>query len=73
MHLLFSQKEGSERYPFSSWTPGAYVLRLFLNQANGRNAREVACLGPIQITDAMLSAYKAGVGNSLCPSRHILL
>lgn len=73
MYLLFSQEEGSERYPFSSWTPGAYEFRLFLNQANGRISREVACLGPIQITDAMLSAYTAGAGNSLCPSRQILV
>ena len=73
MHLLFSQEEGSEKYPFSSWTPGAYKFRLFLNQANGRLGREVACLGPMQITDVMLSTYKAGVGNSLCPSRQILV
>lgn len=73
MHLLFSQEECSEKYPFSSWTPGAYEFRLFLNQANGRLGREVACLGPIQITDAMLSAYTAGVGNSLCPNRQILV
>jgi len=73
MHLLFSEEEGSEKYPFSSWTPGAFKFRLFLNQANGRLGREVACLGPMQITDVMLSTYKAGVGNSLCPSRQILV
>jgi len=73
MHLLFSQEEGSEKYPFSLWTPGAYKFRLFLNQVDGRLGREVACLGPMQITDAILSAYKAGVGKSLCPSRQILV
>jgi len=56
MRLLFSQEEGSEKYPFSLWTPGAYKFCLFLNQVDGRLGREVACLGPMQITDAILSA-----------------
>ena len=71
MYVLFSQEEHSEKYPFSPWTSGTYKFRLFLNQANGRLGREVACLGPMLITGELLSAYKAGVGNSLCPNRQI--
>jgi hypothetical protein len=71
MYLLFSQEEGSEKYPFSSWTPGAYKFRLFLNRANGGLGQEVACLGPVQITADILSAYKAGDSTSFCPSRLI--
>lgn len=71
MHLLFSQEGNSEKYPFSLWTPGTYKFRLFLNQANGELGREVACLGPMQITAELLSENKAGVGISLCPSRQI--
>ena len=71
MHLLFSQEEGSLKYPFSTWSSGSYKFRLFLNRTNGQQGQEVACLGPMQITDAMLSGYKAGVGSSLCPSRWI--
>lgn len=71
MHLLFSQEENSEKYPFSSWTSGNYIFRLFVNHFKGEQGREIACLGPMQITDEMLSAYKAGSGNSLCPSRQI--
>lgn len=71
MHLLFSQEEHSEKYPFSSWASGNYKFRLFMNRTNGRSGREVACLGPMQITDELISAYKTGVGNSLCSSRQI--
>jgi hypothetical protein len=71
MYLHFSQEEHSEKYPFSSWTPGTYKFRLFFNQANGDLGREVACLGPMQITGELLSEYKVGTGVSLCPSRQI--
>jgi len=71
MYLLFSQEEHSEKYPFSMWTAGNYKFRLFLNHSNGERGREVASLGYMQITGELLSAYKAGVGNSLCPSRQI--
>lgn len=71
MYLLFLQEENSEKYPFSSWTSGNYKFRLFLNDTNGSLGREVACLGPMQITSELLSTYKTGVGNSLCPSRQI--
>ena len=71
MHLLFSQEEGSLKYPFSTWSSGNYIFRLFVNRTNGQQGQEVACLGPMQITDAMLSGYKAGVGSSLCPGRQM--
>lgn len=71
MCILFSQEENSKKYPFSSWTSGNYKFLLFLNHANGGRGQEVASLGPMQITGEMLSAYSAGVGNSLCPSRQI--
>jgi hypothetical protein len=71
MYLLFSQEGNSEKYPFSSWTSGNYIFRLFLNRSNSQQGQEVARLGPMQITDAMLSAYATGAGSSLCPSRQI--
>jgi hypothetical protein len=71
IYLLFSQEESSEKYPFSSWTSGKYIFRLFLNRSNSEQGQEVASLGPMQVTDAMLSGYAAGTGSSLCPSRQI--
>jgi hypothetical protein len=71
MYLLFSQEENSEKYPFSSWASGNYRFCLFINQSNSGKGQEVASQGPIQVTDAMLSSYKAGTGSSLCLSRQI--
>jgi len=73
IHLFFSQEEGSLKYPFSTWSSGNFIFRLFLNRTKGQQSQEVACLGPMQITDAMLSGYKAGVGSSLCLSRQIVV
>ena len=70
-HLLFSQEEKAEKYPFSTWKEGNYTFRLFLNQSNGGRATEVATLGPMQITGEMLLNYANGTGLSLCPSRAI--
>lgn len=71
MYLLFSQEERAEKYPFSKWTEGSYTFRLFLNQSNNGRAIEVAALGPMQITEEMLSNYRKGIGLSLCPGREI--
>jgi hypothetical protein len=71
MHLLFSQVENSAKYPFTSWASGNYIFRLFLNCSSGEQGKEVASLGPMQVTDVMLSAYFEGTGSSFCPSRQI--
>lgn len=70
-YILFSQEEKSPIYPFSSWEPGDYTFRLFINQSNGGCAQEVSCIGPMQITKEMLTSYSNGNGCSLCPSREI--
>ncbi|MDR3412226.1 MAG: hypothetical protein P4L87_14990 [Formivibrio sp.] len=69
--ILFAQEEKSDKYPFSSWSPGNYTFRVFINQSNGGQAQEVCCLGPMQITTEMLANYSSGCGVSLCPSRAI--
>lgn len=70
-HILFSQEETSEKYPYSSWESNSYTFRLFLNKSSGGRALEVYQTGPIQITASMLSDYKSGNGFSLCPNRVI--
>lgn len=70
-YILFSQEQNSEEYPFSPWSAGNYTFRLFLNQSNGGRAQQASCIGPMQISVEMLSAYTAGVGSSLCPNRAI--
>ncbi len=70
-YLMFCQDENSEHYPFSTWTAGNYTFKLFLNQSNNGHAIEVATLGPMEITSAMLASYAQDTGLSLYPSRAI--
>jgi hypothetical protein len=60
MHLLFSQEEGSLKYPFSNWISGNYKFRLFLNYTDVNLYQETACSGPKKVTDYLLSGYEAG-------------
>jgi len=69
--FLFSQEENSPTYPFSLWEAGDYTFRLFINQSNGGRAQQVSCVGPMKITEEMLTSYSNGNGCSICPSREI--
>jgi hypothetical protein len=70
-HIMFLQETQSEAYPLSPWIPGTYTFTLFINRSNGGKAEEVSCVGPMTITQGMLTSYSQGSGQSLSPNRLI--
>lgn len=69
-HIVFSQEETSKRYPFSSWTPGKYVFRLFAKHTGSRSPVDMGNIEMV-ISDKMLSEYKTGTSTSLAPTREL--
>jgi hypothetical protein len=68
--IAFTQEEKSTRYPFSTWSPGPHVFRLYLKHS-GRTLRiEVGAITK-EINSEMLADYKAGVSISLTPTREL--
>jgi hypothetical protein len=69
-HIVFSQEENSGRYPFSPWSPGKHVFRLFIKHTGSRAPVEV-CSVTNDISEKLTTDYKAGTSASLNPSREL--
>jgi hypothetical protein len=69
-HIVFSQEENSVRYPFSPWSPGKHVFRLFIKHTGSRAPVEV-CRVTKEISEKLIADYKAGTSVSLNPSREL--
>lgn len=68
--IAFTQEEKSTRYPFSAWSPGPHVFRLYLKHSNLTSPIEVGAITK-EIKSEMLTDYKAGLSISLSPTREL--
>jgi hypothetical protein len=69
-YIVFSQEEKSERYPFSPWSPGKHVFRLFIKHT-GTNSPVEAGIVANDISEKLLAEYKSGTSASLNPGREL--
>jgi hypothetical protein len=69
-HILFSQEEHSQRYPFTQWKPGKYIFRLFAKHTGSASPVEISSVTH-GLSQEVLGAYKKGMGASLSPGREL--
>jgi hypothetical protein len=68
--ILFTQEEGSQKYPFNAWAPGSHLFRLFAKFSNGDRPVDVASVTHV-VSDGVLQNYKQGVTTSLNPKAEL--
>ena len=62
--IAFTQEAKSTRYPFSEWSPGPHVFRLYLKHNNQTSPIEVGAITKM-ISPEILAEYKTGISTSL--------
>jgi hypothetical protein len=69
-HILFSQEENSEKYPFNTWNEGNYTVTIYVKHSHQAKPVECATFKRF-ISKKMLDEYKTGTGASLGGSREL--
>ncbi|MDT8383599.1 MAG: hypothetical protein RRB22_04220 [Gammaproteobacteria bacterium] len=69
-HILFSQAENSEKYPFNTWNEDTFKIRVFVKCSNTKKPKELVCFNR-QITKTILDNYKSGIGASVVGNREL--